>query len=139
MVKGEILSDGIFDEMPPWTKSDTRHEKDALEPTECQEAICQEAAQQNAEKGKTKKKKALMLQSDVHTHLKQASNNGPSGEVHWQSLPSPPSSPSDSGHASDSGPGSSVTSSTLELNSDDDYGNEYITFLHKQPIEILSY
>ena len=71
--------------------------------------------------------------------MKQASNNGPLDKVQWQSSPSPLSSPSDSDHASDNGPGCSVTSSTLELNSDDSYGNEYITFLHKQPVEIVSY
>ena len=56
MVKGEILSDGIFDEMPPWAKADMLHEKAALQQTEHQEAAHQEEAQQRVEKGKTKKK-----------------------------------------------------------------------------------
>ena len=80
-----------------------------------------------------------MLPGDVHMYMKQASNNGPLGKVQRQSLPTSPSSPSGSGHASDSGPGSSVTSSCMELNSDDDFGNKYINFLRKQPVEIVSY
>ena len=55
MVKGEIPSDGIFDEMPPWAKADMPQEKAALQQTECQEAAHQEVAQQKAEKGKNQK------------------------------------------------------------------------------------
>ena len=55
MVKGEIPSDGIFDEMPPWAKADMPQEKAALQQTECQEAAHQEVAQQKVEKGKNQK------------------------------------------------------------------------------------
>ena len=65
--------------------------------------------------------------------MKQVSTNGPLVKVQRQSLLTPPSS------LTDSGARSSLISSTLELNSDDDFDNEYITFLSKQLVEIVSY
>ena len=128
MVTGEITLNGIFGKIPPWAKSDMLPQKTALQeaaPQKAQEAAIQETALQEAAhqeavpqkaakwktKKKTRKKKAKKLPGDVHTHIKQVSNNGPLVKVQRQSLPTPL-------HHQDSGARLSLTSSTLELNSD---------------------